>query len=125
MRIFIPPGPLGRARELDLQKWVGGKHWPVDKYFTMVDRCRQSLALINDELEDSPDAIVFQLAAILRVDTEYQTYILDIRKANLGDDDEWFNKCLAAAWAIIQRYSREVDKGEWKSDLSSAPTDVA
>lgn len=121
MRIFIPPEHIGLARELSLQKWVEGKRWPCDRYFQMIDRLRVALSTLDDDSSDNPDAIVYLLASCLRVDEPFRTYILDDRKANMGDDKEWFMKCLSGAWAIIQRYSREVDKGTWKTDLSGAP----
>jgi hypothetical protein len=124
MRVFIPPELKGLVVELSLQKWVDGRVWPRDRYFGVIDRLRNVLLQVDEEQADNPDALALLLAATLRVDDVYQAYILQTRLLDMGDAETWLKKCLAAAWAIIQKYNREVNNKTWQTDLSDGHRDA-
>lgn len=111
MRIFIPPEDKGLAEDLGVIDWVyNKKKWPADRYIEAVERCRLALSTASEDAMDDPSALVYMVASYLRNDEPYQLHIKKTMKLQLGDKDEWFSKCMAAAWVVIQAYNREMTR---------------
>lgn len=68
----------------------------------------------NEAVEPSFEQIAPVVAAMLHAEGALLDHALD-KEYVIADDAAWLRVCMAAAWEVLGRYERAVDRGEWTS----------
>lgn len=105
------------AKNADLRKWADGKRCPKKDYFESVDGLR---VIYRRHTGDSSDPnyllLAHQVAGLLDKEESLYDHLAG-NQQDTDDADKWAHLCLAAAYVIIDRYDRAVEKGEWEPAL--------
>jgi hypothetical protein len=115
MGLRIPGSLQSHMTTYALKSWVDRGGFPRKQYFELIDLYLQKLNALNttgDAL--SGTQVATMLAATVDGEGQLLYYILN-NGQSIDDEDRWFQVCLAAGWAIFQRYTREVENGKWST----------
>lgn len=114
MALKIPMVFRTRAKNADLRKWVDGNNCPREDYFRSIDGYR---AIQRRHMPDAPDPdfdlLVASVAKLLDQEESLFEHLVS-NDLDTTDSGEWEQFCMAAAYVVVDRYEKAVNKGAWE-----------
>jgi len=96
------------------RRWVDHKKFDRDAYFEAIDDFKVHLARVHPGSgEVGHRSIVGMIAMMIDEEQSLEQYIVASRGPQMQNDDDWTRLSTAAAWYVLQRYEREVERGDW------------
>lgn len=113
----IPPDMQGVANDLRLRELVKSRKFPRDRYYESIELYRDRLTEKHPNPEDENlapplSAVAPLIAGTIASEGLLLAHCLE-NGIEVGDEAEFWNKCMAMAWATLQAHERDVNNGRW------------